>query len=116
MKFLKDKAQIIYNILKDYYKISIFDISEINLKKTTPIITKCFPNITFNNNQFTALTLLLNYIGEDRFCNSIVKRAILVNRFNQAGINFAFEGRMFAEDMLEGEQIAKMFGKLFNEQ
>jgi hypothetical protein len=85
-----------------------------------------------DQNQIDALTLLVSYIGEERFAKSIVLKAIInvtdedikeyyelskeekPRLYKQAGWNFAYEVRMFAEDAMEGEYIGQEFGKLFN--
>lgn len=115
--------------LQERFKINI------NLLETKEVLEKYLPETQrerLDQNQIDALILLVNYIGEKRFAESIVLKAIInvtdedikeyyelskekePRLYKQAGWNFAYEGRMFAEDMMEGDLIGKELGKLFN--
>lgn len=118
--FLEGKAKE----LQERFKIKV------NLSKTNKLLEKYLPKKErLNHNQIDALILLVSYIGEERFSKSIVLKAILSvtdedikeskeenhSLYKQAGWNFAYEGRMFAEDMMKGYIICKELGSLFNE-
>ena len=88
----------------------------------------------FNQNQIDALILLINYIGKNNFLKSIVLKSIsntteeniaeyfqltkdkepLNSIYKQVGWNFRYEGRRFSENMMEGDNIGKKLGELFN--
>ncbi len=111
-----------------------FKINE-NLSETKKILEKYLlakQKERLDQNQIDALILLVSYIGEERFAKSIVLKAILnvtdedikefyelskeeePRLYKQAGWNFAYEVRMFAEDAMEGQYIGEAFGELFN--
>jgi hypothetical protein len=115
--------------LQERFKINV------NLSETKKILEKYLlekQKKRLDQNQIDALILLVSYIGEERFAKSIVLKAIInvtdedikesyelskeeePRLYKQAGWNFAYEGRMFAEDMMEGQYIGEEFGKLFN--
>lgn len=115
--------------LQERFKINI------NLLETKEVLEKYLPETQrerLDQNQIDALILLVSYIGEERFAKSIVLKAIInvtdedikeyyelskeeePRLYKQAGWNFAYEGRMFAEDMMEGDLIGKELGNLFN--